>query len=560
MKSLHNLALASVEAYQNEMVKGTGACGLHRGGGPRLEVLESRVMLAMDPIQFRYDFDTTGWFSDPTLGQTRRDALQRAANDLTSRLNDTLAAIPSPSGTNMWTADFDNPGTGNRQQLANLVVPANTLIVFVGSRDLPGSLDGQASGGFSSSGEQAWNDLILGRGETGAVGPAAARTDVGPWGGAIAFDPAETWNYDPITGNFYNVAQHEIGHLLGITLGFADNTGTYQPTVWENNVTDSNFDGTAAVAAFGGPVPVINDGNGAHFQNQVMSDGRRVTMAREGDGTARGFTTLDFAALDDIGWELRPAAQVPGPTTTPGSAAPFTAITGISGIQVVAKPAGFEVRDTSRVVFNGRLYRGYTDADENVHIEVSPDTTPNFGNSRDTGQQARGNPSLTVNNGKLFIAWTGTNSDQNLNVAQVNVDSNGIFTGLTTGTHEVLGYTSDHAPGIGAHREALVLAHSGQPVDISGDEKLYLDVRAERGSKTSWGPGAFDTGQLTEHPPVLTVFDNGASNEIYLYWIGTDGGDNYARVDFASASFTPPQSFGVGGRSLTVDGDQRAWL
>ena len=312
------------------------------------------------------------------------------------------------------------------------------------------------------------------------------------------------------------------------------------------------------MAAFGGPVPVINDGNGAHFQNQVMSDGRRVTMAREGDGTARGFTTLDFAALDDIGWELRPAAQVPGPTTPPGSAAPFTAITGISGIQVVAKPAGFEVRDTSRVVFNGRLYRGYTDADENVHIEVSPDTTPNFGNSRDTGQQARGNPSLTVNNGKLFIAWTGTNSDQNLNVAQVNVDSNGIFTGLTTGTHEVLGYTSDHAPGIGAHREALVLAHSGQPVDISGDEKLYLDVRAERGSKTSWGPGAFDTGQLTEHPPVLTVFDNGASNEIYLYWIGTDGGDNYARVDFASASFTPPQSFGVGGRSLTVDGDQPA--
>ena len=51
-------------------------------------------------------------------------------------------------------------------------------------------------------------------------------------------------------------------------------------------------------------VPVINDGNGAHFRNEVMSDGRRVTMAREGNGTARGFTTLDYAALDDIGWEL----------------------------------------------------------------------------------------------------------------------------------------------------------------------------------------------------------------------------------------------------------------
>ena len=124
MKSLHNLALSLRRGVSKRNGQRNRRAGLHRARRPRLEVLESRVMLAMDPIQFRYDFDTTGWFSDPTLGQTRRDALQRAANDLTSRLNDTLAAIPSPSGTNMWTADFDNPGTGNRQQLANLVVPA----------------------------------------------------------------------------------------------------------------------------------------------------------------------------------------------------------------------------------------------------------------------------------------------------------------------------------------------------------------------------------------------------------------------------------------------------
>ena len=73
-----------------------------------------------------------------------KGALQRAANDLTGRLDDTLAAIPSPSGTNRWTADFDHPATGNRVSQANLLVPADTLIVFVGSRDLPGSLDGQA--------------------------------------------------------------------------------------------------------------------------------------------------------------------------------------------------------------------------------------------------------------------------------------------------------------------------------------------------------------------------------------------------------------------------------
>src|SRR6478736_1841194 len=76
----------------------------------RLEVnaLEDRVVPSV-AIQFDYRYDSSGFFND----QARKDVLQAAANAITSRLNDTLDAIPAPTGNNSWTATFTNPSTGN---------------------------------------------------------------------------------------------------------------------------------------------------------------------------------------------------------------------------------------------------------------------------------------------------------------------------------------------------------------------------------------------------------------------------------------------------------------
>lgn len=212
-----------------------------------LESLEPRVMLDGHTVRFQFDFERY----DPDLDQAAQDLIQEAADDLTDQLMDTFDAIPA--GT-QWAAEHEDPTTGEVDPIMNLVVPANRIRVFVGERDLPGTLLGHAHTGFRTFDAAA--NTTLARGEQGAMGAAVDRTDVAPWGGSIAFDTALDWgNRDQV----YSLVQHELGHLLGINRGYTDNNDTYQPTVWENNVMGGNFTGDAAVEVFGGPVPIIHD-------------------------------------------------------------------------------------------------------------------------------------------------------------------------------------------------------------------------------------------------------------------------------------------------------------
>src|SRR5688572_10228673 len=85
----------------------------------QFERLESRTLLAIT-IEIRYDFDSQGFFNDVN----RRNVLQAAANDLASRLTDTLSPI-IPSSGNTWEATFTHPGSGQQQVIPNLTVPAD---------------------------------------------------------------------------------------------------------------------------------------------------------------------------------------------------------------------------------------------------------------------------------------------------------------------------------------------------------------------------------------------------------------------------------------------------
>jgi hypothetical protein len=89
-------------------------------------VLERRELLSIT-FDVRYEFDTNNFFNT----QAKRDLLQQAANSLGARLNDNLTDI-TPGGTNTWSATFSNPSNGLAQSVPNLVVPANTIILFVG--------------------------------------------------------------------------------------------------------------------------------------------------------------------------------------------------------------------------------------------------------------------------------------------------------------------------------------------------------------------------------------------------------------------------------------------
>ena len=143
------------------------------------------------------------------------------------------------------------------------------------------------------------------RGQAGAL--ATPPSDFGPWGGSIAFDDsnATSWYFgldtSGLTSNetdFFTVAEHEIGHVLGI--------GT-SPS-WMSDIVNDTFVGAHAEAGNGGqPVPL--DAAGQHWAQGMTSDGQPAVMTPVLlDGTRRDFTPLDFAGLADIGWQVQAAA------------------------------------------------------------------------------------------------------------------------------------------------------------------------------------------------------------------------------------------------------------
>jgi hypothetical protein len=237
---------------------------------PEVRELEGRALLSLT-IRIDYSFDSTNFFDT----QAKRDVLQSAANAIASSLNDNLSAI-QPSGGNTWSANFPNPTTGQQATIANLVVPANTIVVYVGGRPLAGSSEaGEGStGGFSAQGSQSWLNLVAARGQAGALD--ASPTDFGPWGGSISFDNsgATNWFFGQGTGglapnqtDFFSVAEHEIGHVLGI--------GT-APS-WSTFVSGNAFVGPAARAAYAGTnVPL--DPAAQHWAEGTTSDGVETVM------------------------------------------------------------------------------------------------------------------------------------------------------------------------------------------------------------------------------------------------------------------------------------------
>jgi hypothetical protein len=504
-----------------------------------MHALEKRELLALT-IQINYDFDANGFFSD----QGRRDILQAAANDIVSRFDDDLAAI-SPSGPNTWAANFMDPATGNTHKMPNLNVPADTLILFAGGRDLPGNTTGFGGPGWWSDlpsappSTTAWWDLVRARGQTGAL--ATPQTDFGPWGGSITFDTLfDRWFFGldpsglgPNGADFYSVAQHEIGHALGFLQGNES---------WDRWVSGTNFTGPNATAAYGGPVPIKSDG---HWADGVKFNGGPVVMDPVSENGKRiTFTRLDFAAMADIGWEV--SDQVPVPTEPPGGAAPRDGFASISHVIKVSSPDHFTDDIPYIEDFNGRRYRASTDAEQDLYLEMFDRSLGTYGNRVTFNEKALFFAGLAVQDNQLHIAWA-TPGTGRLNLAVVT-------TSAATGTpvalvqKETLNHTSEVPPVLSEHKGALVLAWAGT------DTHLYFDLKDPVG-KHNWSPSGFDSGHYSEFTPSLTHWLDG---EFYVGWRGLDDAPNVATIAFEVVNGFAKQSFPLSGSgTLTINGDQR---
>jgi hypothetical protein len=266
-------------------------------------------------LQFDYSFDTSNFFADTQ----RRNVLEAAGSYFSNLITDSLTAITS-GGINVFNPSLFNPANPSAAlNLTSVSIAADTVRVYVGGASLAGNtLAVGGPGGYSASGFQNFLDNIEQRGQVGATSGANA-VEFAPWGGAVSFNSNSSWYFDSNVAtdesfsgfDFYSVALHELGHVLGI--------GT--AASWDALVNGSLFTGAASVAEFGSSIAL--SGDGAHWASGTQSSsdfGLRET-AMDPDiaaGQRKRFTDLDRAALDDVGWTL---AATPTPTSVPLPAA-----------------------------------------------------------------------------------------------------------------------------------------------------------------------------------------------------------------------------------------------
>jgi len=196
-----------------------------------------------------------------------------------------------PGNGELWSINFIDPTDGVERTINNENI-AEGLTIFVGARDLEGDAIGQGgTGGVSVSSVNSQSDLDA---------ALARSSEASFWGGSLTFDSNTNWHFgvdevglDNNEADFLSTAIHEIAHVLGF--GTSSN--------WNSKVSGTNFIGTRAEAIYGSSVP-LDDGLG-HWNDSVRINGLETAMDPTiTNGTRKLLTPLDYAGLEDIGWDV----------------------------------------------------------------------------------------------------------------------------------------------------------------------------------------------------------------------------------------------------------------
>lgn len=291
MLSLMVLAACGADADESEVGDG-GINDAPDGstGNPLIDAGPTELPVLFS-IQFDYRFDTSGFFADVS----RRETLEEAAKSWGRVFSDDFPTIPA--GTTVRTRDPESPQAAGM----NLTIDTDIddLLVFVGCS----TIDGE-SGITAMSNHSAAINSVADSTLRNALNQRYRGADFQPWTGWISFDCDEDFFFDAspetdddipgVMSDFFSVAMHELGHVMGVGTADAFEALRQGPPMV--------FVGSEAVAAHGGNVPLTP--NGVHLDSSVVSDGHATLFDSSHPGGARTApTSLDIALLLDLGYQ-----------------------------------------------------------------------------------------------------------------------------------------------------------------------------------------------------------------------------------------------------------------
>ena len=316
----------------------------------------STPLMALEiQLDFVHDEAADQFFSS---NPAARSAVQKAALDIGSMLSNSMTAVTTDiyEGTNGsttarfdWSWNYVNPVTGGEETIYNPSIAADTVVIYVGTRKLGGSILGQGGVGGAAAqisiasnsplpsewigavdSAEALSNATMSRGSGPTLGTISGAAnfsgsigrydlDFGLSVGNLWFD-ADTdnngsrdssatlnnyWHFDAYSEveagkmDFYSVALHEILHVMGI--------GTSQ--TWQDLAASDQWLGTEASLAAG--TSALIDGDGVHALGGLMSTRVSDGVLQEAlispsltPGVRKELTELDQALLLDLGYEI----------------------------------------------------------------------------------------------------------------------------------------------------------------------------------------------------------------------------------------------------------------
>ena len=265
--------------------------------------LEDRLTPSLT-FQFDYSLDTSGFFNNAQA----RQALEQAGAQLGSQISNTPAAIdPAQAFGGGWEAVFYHPTAHNEVRIPNLTIPEGVMKIYVGAEASHDNHAGEGGpGGYSVNGPNSFQNIVARRGQSGFAA----------WGGTLTFDTTKDWYFGSSKSglganqiDFYTVATHELGHVLGFGTSNQFNT----------QIRNGTFVGSNTTTVYGSAPPL--NGDQAHWQQGILAGGQAVSLQPIlPRGQRVEFSTLDYAALQDLGWQIgtsAPTTPTPIPVALP---------------------------------------------------------------------------------------------------------------------------------------------------------------------------------------------------------------------------------------------------